>query len=190
MTLTTTTAMQPTQNNEPVLPRSMTIEEWMTLDVERRVELVQGVPVMSPFESAGNISAAMRLFSMIDAQGLPCYPQLGIRWGTSRRATVRFPDVVVVRGRVDPDEFAVAPREVLLAVEVVSPSSTERDWLTKRDEYAAQGIPAYLVIDRRAGLLALFDQIVDGRYVDVEQTESVILRIGEHTTPLQAADLL
>lgn len=39
---------------------------------------------------------------------------------------------------------------MIVAVEVLSPGSRRRDVLTKRDEYAAAGIPTYWIIDLTA----------------------------------------
>jgi Uma2 family endonuclease len=44
--------------------------------------------------------------------------------------------------------YGLAPSAVLLAVEVLSPTSRGRDLLVKRHEYAAAGIPDYWIVDR------------------------------------------
>src|SRR5881275_1256091 len=52
-----------------------------------------------------------------------------------------------------------------LVIEIVSPESDERDWQTKRAEYAAAGIPEYWVLDRDRRDAAFFVLAADGTYV-------------------------
>jgi Uma2 family endonuclease len=75
--------------------------------------------------------------------------------------------------RVEPDIIVVPDASVgekrlagaaLLVVEIVSPGSATNDRVTKRQVYAEAGVPAYWIVDPRAGhLLAL--RLVDGAYV-------------------------
>jgi Uma2 family endonuclease len=51
-----------------------------------------------------------------------------------------------------------------LVVEIVSPESAERDWETKRAEYAAAGIPEYWVLDRDRRDAAFFQLGADAQY--------------------------
>jgi len=64
---------------------------------------------------------------------------------------VRRPDAVVVSqaeiDRVDREGGLLRASEVLLAVEILSPSSKRTDYRVKRDEYADAGIPFYWIID-------------------------------------------
>ncbi len=83
--------------------------------------------------------------------------------------------------------------EVLFVAEVVSPTSAERDLVTKRREYAQAGIPAYLVVDLRndPGELTLYAERDDaGRFVDVEPAQRVQIVIEGLTIPVTVADLL
>jgi Uma2 family endonuclease len=55
---------------------------------------------------------------------------------------------------------AVDPADVLLAVEVVSPSNASRDTVLKRHDYAEAGTPHYWIVDHKtqtATVLALDD---------------------------------
>lgn len=61
---------------------------------------------------------------------------------------VRVPDLVVIRSTV---RGIVRPQRVLLAVEVVSPSSGTVDHIHKAQEYARAGIPGYWLIDHQDG---------------------------------------
>ncbi|GAA0458161.1 hypothetical protein Ade02nite_07430 [Paractinoplanes deccanensis] len=62
-----------------------------------------------------------------------------------RRTELR-PDVVLLREESG-DCSPVLPRDVLLAVEVVSASSRAADRGLKLEEYAAAGIPSYWIVD-------------------------------------------
>ncbi|GHG65556.1 Uma2 family endonuclease [Streptomyces griseocarneus] len=62
------------------------------------------------------------------------------------------PDIVVVRAAAvrDRKQTYYQARDVLLAVEVVSPSSEARDYDTKPHKYAAAGIPYFWRVDMTA----------------------------------------
>ncbi|MFD8703862.1 Uma2 family endonuclease [Kitasatospora sp. NPDC059648] len=54
--------------------------------------------------------------------------------------------------------------EALVAVEVVSPSNPGNDWVDKLRDYAAMGIPLYLIVDPREGVVTLFSEPNRDRY--------------------------
>ncbi len=183
-------------------PRVITLEEWDAEYTGRdgTFELVDGIPVMNPPESLGNSFAGEALqFHLRERvpRAWAVLPQIAIHLGRRRgRHTVRVPDLVVVRRDVDRRSARVTPAQVALVVEVISPSSIERDWITKRAEYAAAGIPAYLVIDVRdvtAVGLTLFENPRDGAYPDVPADaplDVVSVHIDGVDIPIRAEDLL
>jgi len=133
--------------------RELTIAEWHDLygDYEGgHCELVRGQAIVTPTESTQNLNAAMKLLRLLS-------PRIGARWtalpGVSIQlaeepaALVRVPDLLLVRSAIVGPTWKVAPADISLVVEVVSPSSVERDRVTKRAEYAAVGIPNYLLIE-------------------------------------------
>ncbi|MDV9173554.1 Uma2 family endonuclease [Streptomyces sp. W16] len=64
---------------------------------------------------------------------------------------LRIPDLLVVpRSAMETDD-PLDPREILLAVEIVSPSNPENDYVDKAADYPAMGIPHYLIVDPRDG---------------------------------------
>jgi Uma2 family endonuclease len=63
-----------------------------------------------------------------------------------------------------------------LVIEIVSPESEERDWETKRAEYAAAGIPEYWVLDRDKQDAAFFLLGADGQYHRAPLDEAGIFR--------------
>jgi Uma2 family endonuclease len=65
--------------------------------------------------------------------------------------TVAEPDVAVIDSSADQEDIhqsSYQPRDVVLAIEVVSPSSLERDRETKPYKYAQVGIPYYWRVER------------------------------------------
>lgn len=182
-------------------PRVITLDEWDTEYVgrEESYELVDGVPVMSPTEALGNSQACAFLWRLLNER-LPAEWIAALQLGVTiderpGRPTVRVPDVVVIPRGIDRRSARVRPDQVALAAEAISPSSIERDWLTKGAEYAAAGIPAYLVIDVReldAVSLTLFEHPSDGAYPDVPPDaplDEVTLHIEGTDIVLRAADL-
>ncbi|MDO5630165.1 MAG: Uma2 family endonuclease [Mobilicoccus sp.] len=119
---------------------------------------------MAPSEATRNAIMAMALYDILSPIVKPEHlllPHHGVRLPRPAGVdTVRQPDLQVTHLDVDEARPYVEAEQVLLAVEVVSPSSIERDWVTKRADYAAAG---------------------DGW--------RVTLRIGRHLIPLEATDL-
>ncbi|MFC9326411.1 Uma2 family endonuclease [Kitasatospora sp. NPDC057015] len=83
-----------------------------------------------------------------------------VGWEVWREMTVKLdarnrpePDLVVVDERSDtrPDQTFFLPGDVLLAVEVVSEESRERDRDTKPRKYAAAGIPHFWRVESDEG---------------------------------------
>lgn len=64
---------------------------------------------------------------------------------------LRIPDVLICpRAAMDTDE-PLDPREIVLAIEVVSPSNPSNDYEEKSRDYPAMGTPHYLILDPRDG---------------------------------------
>jgi Uma2 family endonuclease len=64
---------------------------------------------------------------------------------------LRIPDLLVVpRSAMETDD-PLDPREILLAIEIVSPSNPNSDYVDKAADYPAMGIPHYLIVDPRDG---------------------------------------
>ncbi|GAB96121.1 Uma2 family endonuclease [Kineosphaera limosa] len=183
----------------PVALARVTLAEWDADHSQRddAYELVGGIPTVAPNETVGNVRATTRLTVLLDRELRPHWlplPHFAVHLGDQGGwHTIRQPDLALVRGDVDPRGHRVEARDVALVVEVISPGSVETDALTKRAEYARAGIPAYLLVDVRGPrpTVVLFDQIVDGAYATPDTDGiSATLRIGEHTIPLLAAELV
>lgn len=156
-----------TSATDQALPGPVSLDEWERLGSDVH-ELVDGIPIVTPTESGTNSRGARLLANLLESRtSLRAYTPLDVALPPGPRgATVRCPDLVLVTEDFDPQRSRAEAAEVELVAEFVSPESVERDWITKRREYAAAGIPRYLVVDMRRGHLALFDRIQTGRYLD------------------------
>jgi Uma2 family endonuclease len=83
-------------------------------------------------------------------------PQLG---------KLRNPDLTYLpEGAMSTTENKIPAELALIAVEIVSPSNPENDWVGKLRDYPVMGIPLYLIVDPRQKTVTLFSEIENGRY--------------------------
>jgi Uma2 family endonuclease len=118
-----------------------------------RRELLDGVLLVSPSPTDVHQIIAMRLGVALEDS---CPPEFQVTQGVEVRINPRrafIPDVLVAtdaaalrRGR------HYAPHEVVLAVEIVSPTSVSMDRITKPALYATAGIPFYWRVEMDGGL--------------------------------------
>jgi Uma2 family endonuclease len=164
----------------------LTLEEWDALpEVEGvRLELAEGLVVMSPIPLSLHQRAAMRLGYRIDEQ-LPrdltavsgvevivCDPP----------PTVRVPDVSVSFSRtVERNPARLRASDVLLAVELLSDGTRKVDKILKFSEYAEAGIPQYWIIDLDGPTSMLAYILVNGNYeLSGEHTGKAALDVAGH----------
>ena len=130
-----------TEFSEPVV---LTPQEYDALPPNNRIELVDGVvQVMTPATRRHQI-VVQKLRAALERA---CPDTLAIVWeqeirldGTLRRN----PDVMAVRAAADDlDVYSYDPKDVVLAIEVVSPGTQTTDRLHKPAEYAGCGIEHY-----------------------------------------------
>jgi Uma2 family endonuclease len=143
--------------------RQMSFEEYLGYDdgTNARYELVDGVLVEMGAETALNISIAFFLAIAFAQQGIPPY-RIGNKHliaVSSTKVTARDPDLTI---HSEASYNAVITEKQsflgfdqpspLLVVEVVSPGKPgelnyDRDYIEKRQEYAARGVPEYWLVD-------------------------------------------
>lgn len=142
-------------------------EDFLELPGDRRVELVDGAPVMSPRASNPHQRLAYRLWGALDDAATPGHDVLGepnVRLGADR---VVIPDVAVLAGA--DMAAAVNPAVVVaLVVEVVSPGHTAVDRILKPRLHAEAGIRWYLRVEQE-GPVGHLHELVDGAYREVAQ---------------------
>ncbi|MGW4594803.1 Uma2 family endonuclease [Streptomyces sp. NPDC004457] len=72
---------------------------------------------------------------------------------------MRRPDIMVIAEADMEGEGAFDPRTVIAAVEIVSRSNPDDDWVTKLRDYPLIGIPVYAIFDPRTGTGAVLTDI-------------------------------
>lgn len=150
--------MQPTLTEGPQ-PRLLTVAEYLALGETEPgyTELVEGRLITSPSPAFDHNYGGSELWLALRRQ-LPSHlvavQDIDVDLGLApddAPGFVRRPDLIVVgcaaRLRVRCEGGAIRASEVLVAVELVSPSSARTDNVAKRSEYADAGIPHYWIID-------------------------------------------
>ena len=140
-----------------VPPGPLTLDEFFALPYEL-IELVEGQPIIMSAAAGPHQVAVTRLMVMLlrhcpSGYEVVASPIDWVLWGDPR-ATVRQPDLAVARLEQLRETRLTEPP--LLAVEVVSNASVERDLVAKRNDYARAGCPHYwLVLPSRTEIVRL-----------------------------------
>ncbi|MEG4284569.1 Uma2 family endonuclease [Microcoleus sp. A006_D1] len=160
----------------------LTFEEYLTYedDTDNRYELINGELITLPPESGpNNFIANYLLFTLASSGFVPlrlirthmCEIQVPIlREGDSAN---RYPDLVILR----PEHILLTASRLTitidmpppqLIVEVVSPGRVgrDRDYISKRSQYAARNIPEYWIVDPQEQMVAVL-RLESGEYVEV-----------------------
>jgi len=142
----------------------------LTPDDGLRYELVDGVLLVSPAPTnrhqivLGELYALLRAARTADVRVMVAPTDFQ---PTDRRSLQ--PDLLVARrADVSDDDPIAAP--LLLAVEVLSPSTRSVDLLLKRGIYAESGVAAYWLVDPAVPSLRAL-RLADGVYDDVGYAE-------------------
>ncbi|MFE9020352.1 Uma2 family endonuclease [Streptomyces sp. NPDC007808] len=72
---------------------------------------------------------------------------------------MRRPDIMVIAEADMEGEGAFDPRTLIAAVEIVSHSNPDNDWVTKLRDYPLIGVPVYAIFDPRTGTGAVLTDI-------------------------------
>jgi Uma2 family endonuclease len=177
----------------PTLRRHWTVEDLEDLPPDgNRYEVIDGELFVTPAPSyrhqaaVGELYARLREYLRREHVGFAFGAPVAIEFSSDR---VVEPDVVVlplVAGK-RPEHFRDV-RRVLLAVEVVSPSSARADRVEKRDLYRAESVGAYWVVDLDARTIErsipadprveVFDALIEWRCEDA--TEPFVLDLTDY----------
>jgi Uma2 family endonuclease len=154
-------------------------EGWTVADVDAlpdrdgvRYELVDGVPrVMTPARGSHQ-TAARRIANELEATAPPgcaVFESVGVVLAPDQRP---IPDVVVLRNTsLDTDLFNFPVDVVVLAVEIVSPSTRSDDRFRKPALYAQAGIPCYLRVELDPPHVVAYLIGADGLYEEAGRAE-------------------
>jgi Uma2 family endonuclease len=124
-------------------------------DERNRWEIIDGGLVMTPapvpMHQDVSLEVAIRLREALRRTGAPGHVYIAAVdvWGSG--TDVVQPDVLVTRAPAPAGAKHLAIQDVLLAIEITSPSSRRRDLRRKSDWYRRHGVPCYWVIDPDTG---------------------------------------
>lgn len=149
------------ERTRPTDADGWTVDDLVGLpEDDLQYELVDGCLVVSPPAPNGHNSEAFYL-------GVQIQPALDREWIIATPGGIEFdvhnwrqPDLLVYRRSARDQKYA-GPGDVLLAIEVMSPSSVTRDRVTKPKQYAEFGIPHFWRLERRPQL-TLVTHVLDG----------------------------
>lgn len=121
-----------------------------------RVEIAGGAVVAMLPPANRHEHAVSKLWRQLDAQVATTHPGYVAFAGAAIedlvRGTLRRPDVLVFpEVALEGTGSALHPHEVVLVIEVVSRSNPLNDYRDKVADYAAMGIPHYVLVDPRDG---------------------------------------
>ena len=139
---------------------------WLTDHTRRLVEFTDGYLEILPMPSRGHQRILAFLYSALHAFVAPVggevlFALLRLR---IRPGKFREPDLLLVRDARDArsgERFWTGADAV---VEIVSPDNPERDFVSKRDDYAEAGVPEYWIVDPGTETITVLT-LEDGRYV-------------------------
>ncbi|MET8623232.1 Uma2 family endonuclease [Kitasatospora sp. NPDC004669] len=121
-----------------------------------KIEIADGEIVMMMSPVRKHELAVIRIARQLNAQLPTTHPGYIAHPGADLEdaglGRLRNPDLMVFSEKVlESDQPALLPHEVLLVVEIVSKSNPENDYRNKVHDYAAMGIPLYVIVDPRTG---------------------------------------
>ncbi|WP_052713485.1 Uma2 family endonuclease [Streptomyces katrae] len=119
--------------------------------------------LMSPTTAHGMI--VLRLRRQIERQTPEMAALNDTNMENPRVEKLRIPDLMALpEDALDPSSDAVDAELVELVAEVVSKTNPENDYVKELAAYPAMGIPTYLLIDPREGLVTVYSDPVGGSY--------------------------
>ena len=159
-------------------PQKLTFKAYLSYDdgTDNRYELIDGELVALPPESGLNTAIAIYLVlvlaELVDFRLVKvnhCELQL------TGKVENRYPDLLVLR----PEHIDLIRKRSTktldmpppqLVVEVVSPGKVnrQRDYVEKREQYAARGIPEYWIVDPQVAVVIVM-RLESGKYVELGQ---------------------
>ena len=152
----------------------LTYQDYASLEGDKRYELLDGELVLVASPNRDHQTVVMELGFQMHA----FVKENDLGWVYSAPFDVLFTDTDVVQ----PDlmfvsrerEHILTPANVQgapdLIVEVLSPSSSTRDWRAKRELYATHGVPEYWIIDPTNRIVSVM--LLQDGVLQIEQTRT------------------
>ncbi len=158
------------------LDRPLTVDDLGAIqDDGLRYELWDGVLVVMPGPTHWHQELSHQIRAQIGRQlpsGWRARQEHWVEFGT--RSRVLGPDTVVFRSEaVGPETDYLQSPDVVMVVEVESPSTRLYDRNTKKDRYSAAGVPIYVRVEvnKLNAPTVVVQELRDGRYVELGRTE-------------------
>jgi Uma2 family endonuclease len=166
----------------PQHPRPWTLDEVLALpeDNGQRIELIDGMLVVSPAPTPTHQRFLQWLQLALDAAvpaGMELLPGVNVVLNGRRRLLI--PDLVVTNVPGHTSVYFTGD-QIVLAAEILSPSSRSYDRLLKRQLYAEAGVPYYLVVDP-AGVVpsAVVMRLTGAGYCEQESSSDGLLSMRQ-----------
>ena len=163
----------------PQHPRPWTLEEVLALpeDSGQRVELIDGAVVMSPAPAPTHQRILHRLQLALDGDvpaGMELLPGVNVVLNGGR---LLIPDLVVTTSPGHTDVYFTGD-QVLLAIEIMSPSSAVYDRVLKRQLYAEAGVQFFVIVDSKPAVpeVVLYE-LSGGDYEEIARSREGELRM-------------
>ena len=141
-----------------------TLEEFELIEKEENLtyELIDGVVMMSPRPALKHQLVAANLHDAISpiVKKLGCYALSEIELALDNDYIV--PDMSVICDDISSLlEAARYKKAPLIVIEIISPSSVSRDYVTKRYKYEQLGIQEYWIVSPEENCIDVFDFTTD-----------------------------
>ena len=158
-----------------VMPRELA--EWSVDDLGAlpddglQYELLDGVLLVSPGPVPRHQRAVGRLYSLLVAAcplELEVFLTPPLDWQPDQKTSLQ-PDLLVV-GKDQIGEQNITAN-LVLAVEVLSPSTRRKDQILKRSKYQHVGVPSFWIVDPSEPSITCFD-LTGGHYAPVAHAEA------------------
>ena len=155
--------------------RFQTFEDYLAYadNSDKLYELFNGELIELPPESSLNVEIANQFFALfLSIVGYQRVRGHGLELEVQGEPKNRYPDLTIIREehvkqlkRRNTIRLSMAPP--MLVVEVVSPGTIqrERDYIAKRNQYEAIGIPEYWIVNPQEQTILVLES-VEGSYVE------------------------
>ena len=157
-----------------VTTRKLTYEDYAALEDDKRYELLDGKLILLDSPSRDHQSVRMHL--LFDMYAFVNENDLG--WVYCAPFDVLFTDTDVVQPDIlfisQEREHILTPANVQgapdLIVEILSPSSSTRDWRAKRELYSAHGVREYWIVDPTNRIVSIL--LPQDGVLEIDQTHT------------------